>query len=1107
MKLIPIICLAFCLQVSTGGDAQTVSLSEKNGSLKKVFGKLQKQTGYTFLYSLELLAHAKKITVTLRHVSLQQALDTCFKDQPFTYKLLGRMIVIKEKSPVAAKEAIYPQRPIATAFHKVQGRVADSAETPLVGATVAIRGTQRVTQTDARGHFSMENATLPLTLMVSYTGYGPLECKVQHENDILIILSLQIHPLEEVYTNGYGQTSRRFGAGSMRIVSSKDLEQQSVTNPLAALEGAVAGLVVTTRSGIPGSSYTVQIRGQNTLRQDLNATHLLTDEPLFVIDGVPFGPQNENLNQFQSLLSPSNGTGTSLYNSNKEGLSPLNLINLADIESIAVLRDAASTSIYGSRGSNGVILITTQKGKAGKIHFSTTVSSGESKSTRVPQLLDRSRYLQMRKEALASDGVPASPTAPGYYSDGFAPDLLVFDTTRATDWVHYFLGGTAPQTAVHSSLSGGSETIQYLAAAGFNRSGYITPGNFSESRTTLHTRLQYHSPNRCFSFDFSAGYTSYQNHSSASASALTAFAMEPDEPALVDNRGGLVWKYKDLSLSDTRFGNPFSYLKTTYFSHSDAVLSSLVANYQIRKGLRLLARLGYHTTLTREYAARPLSSMDSSLSQGSSAQLGTSETPAWLVEPQIAWKTQIGQGSLQVVAGSNREYRHTIREAIAASGYTNDSLLGSVSPANATQVSYTDSRYRYDGLFGWINYVWKDAYVVDFTGRRDGSSRFARSGRFANFGSVAAGWIFSEEPLVKKSLRFLHYGKLSLSWGTSGNDNIGDDPDPSVDDSTHPFSWGITQKWNAGLELAFLHPQVLIHIDAYRNVSGNQLVELRSGQVSVLQNETYRVRNSGWEVTVVSQPIEHRHFTWNFSFNLSIPSNRLLAFPGIENSNYASTYVVGQSLQVIQAVPSIGVNPSTGLFQYRAADGTPTYAPVLTSASRGGDKVVTGNRDARFYGGLSNTLSYAHWAFTVFLQFSQQNGPNYLSALLSNTAAGMEGNVPAVLLASYWRQPGDQVPMQRLTSSIHTPAYRTAGYFSSSSGAYSDASYLRCKSISLGYAVAGKMLRHLKLATCRLYLSGDNLFTLSRYMGDPETQSYYGVPPLKTVVAGIQCSF
>jgi TonB-dependent starch-binding outer membrane protein SusC len=465
---------------------------------------------------------------------------------------------------------------------------------------------------------------------------------------------------------------------------------------------------------------------------------------------------------------------------------------------------------------------------------------------------------------------------------------------------------------------------------------------------------------------------------------------------------------------------------------------------------------------------------------------------------------------------------------VSGSGYSNDALLGTI--IDAPNIGATDnySIYKYSGLFGRISYIWDSKYIINFSGRRDGSSRFGPGRQFGNFGSVGGGWIFSEEPLIKNDIPVLSFGKLRATYGTTGTDNVGDYQYLS---NWHPmgdsyqgtvgyypqnlyapnYHWAVNKKLELGLDLGFLKDRVLLSGLWFRNRCGNQLTNyilpIQTGFNSITANFPALVQNAGWEFTMRTTNIKTKRFNWNSSLNLSIERNKLIGFPGIETSPYSQTYYIGKSLSTQHVYQYLDVNPTTGLFEFASKSGATSNPPDLTTGNPT-DHTTYVNPSPKFYGGLSNTISYKGLSLNFFLQFSDQTGLNYLGQVYQGgNSVGNAKNQPVAMIAR-WQRPGDKTAIQQFTtqSGLNSNNASSAAYFfSASSGQYSDASYIRLKTLSLSYALPGNCIKKIKLQGCSLFVNAQNLFTLTHYLGsDPETQSLYGVPPMKTVVAGIQ---
>jgi TonB-linked SusC/RagA family outer membrane protein len=1001
----------------------------------------------------------------------------------------------------------------------ITGTVKNPKSEPLEGITVSVKGTSILTITNEKGQFKIQVPNADCIIRFTATGLDPLEVQLSGQKNLTVMLNPKTTGLDEVQVIAYGTSTQRNSVGSITQVSGEDINKQGVTNPLAALEGRVPGLVVTSSSGIPGASFTVQIRGQNTLNPSKALNQVAPiDNPLFIVDGIPFAPQNSNVNQFRSLASPGSGN---VYNNRYGGLSPFNSINPADIESIEILRDADATAIYGSRGGNGVILITTKKGKAGKTAFDMNVIDGISVVGHTMPMMNISQYLAMRHNAFANDGITPDATI---YDPGYAPDLTVFDTTKNTNWKKVFLGNTAHNLNVNASLSGGTANTQFHFGTGINRDTYIFPGNYADNRITFSANLHHTSEDKRLTIDFSSIFAYDKNNSSGDQSLLSAFILEPDYPSLLDAKGNLVWNYKDVPLDGSYAAyNPFAYLKELYTIQNNSLNSNFIVGYKIMDGLTFRTSLGYSTFYSKEYYGDPVSAQNPEFSPIATARFGNNNFTTWIIEPQLEYKNTFKKGIYSILAGGTLQKESNYSTEVDGSGYINDDLIQSISGAPTQTASDSYSDYKYIALFGRFNLRWDSKYILDLTARRDGSSRFGPANQFGNFGSVGGGWLFNEESFVKNNLAFLSYGKLRGSYGITGNDaianyqylsrwaptqysydgNLGYAPQNLYNPN---FSWATTKKLEFGLELGFFKNNLLFTSTWFRNRSGNQLVTYQlpgqTGFSSVLENWNAEVQNTGIELSLQASIVKNKLFSWNASFNMTLPKNKLLSFPNLAESSYATTYVVGQSLSVINKFKYAGVDPATGLFQFYNANGQLTENPSPASSSKFNDFQDIGNLDPKFYGGLSNSVNYKGFQLDVFLEYRKQLGVNYL-AQVYNYIPGNEFNQPAALLTR-WTTPGQITNIERFSSQYGQEATE-ASNFVQSSGVYSDASYIRVKTVSFSYSLPDAFVKKLNVRALRFYATSQNLFTITNYKGnDPETQSFYGVPPLKSVSFGLQ---
>ncbi|MHB8208615.1 SusC/RagA family TonB-linked outer membrane protein [Mucilaginibacter sp.] len=1003
------------------------------------------------------------------------------------------------------------------AICQLTGTVINDHHEPLKGITVTVKGTKSATTTNDKGQFKLPLSPAPVILRFTATNVEPLEIIWTGQKDLTVVLTTRLNKLDEVQVIAYGTNTQRFNVGSVTKVTAEDIDKQAVTNPLSALEGMVPGLVITPTSGIPGSSISVQIRGQNTL----NGTGSFIppqDNPLYVIDGVPFAPQNSNVNQFASLASP----GISgEFNNPYGGISPFNSIDPADIESIEVLRDADATAIYGSRGGNGVILITTKKGKAGNTETSLSIRKGISFIGATMPMMNTQQYVAMRNEAFKNDGLTPNTTL---YDPAYAPDLLIFDTTKYTNWKKVFLGNTAHNTNATASVSGGSNETQFRLGAGFNQDTYLFPGDYADNRASFSASIHHTSPDKKLTLDFSTNYSYDKNNSSGAPNLLAAYTLEPDYPSLTDSKGNLVWNYNGVPLNGSQASNnPFSYLKENYSIQNVNLNSSLLIAYQFIKGLTLRSSFGYNTFNSQEYTGDPLSAQNPANNPVASASFGTNNFTTWIIEPQLEYKGSSQKSNYAILLGSTFQKNSNGSTVTDASGYINDALINSISGAPTTYSTDNYNEYKYTALFGRINYRWDDKYILDINARRDGSSRFGPDKQFGNFGSVGSGWLFNEEPFVKDNLKFLSYGKLKGSYGITGSDAVADYQYLSrYAPTNYPYqggigylpqnlynpqlSWATTKKLEAGIELGFLQDRLLFSATWYRDRTGNQLVPYQlpsqTGFTSVFENLNALVQNTGVELSLQSTVVKSEHFSWSSSFNMTIPQNKLLAFPGLASSSYSTTYLIGQPLSVIKGFKYAGVNPQTGLFQFYTASGQLTENPAPAENGAMNDYDNLGTTDPKFYGGFQNSFKYKDFQLDIYLTYKKQMGMNYLYSVYANLP-GLEINEPTAIL-SRWQSPGQQATIEKF-SSQYNDAYNQGNNFFQSSGVYSDASYIRLKTLSLSYTLPDKIAKRFKARSLRVYLTGQNLFTITDYKGnDPETQNFYGVPVLKSLSAGLQ---
>jgi TonB-linked SusC/RagA family outer membrane protein len=1121
MRLVPLFLLLASMEVSAGSVAQKISFKGKDVSLLQVFTAVRQQTGYVVFCNQDDLQHLKPVTLEVRDMPLETLLDFCFKDQPLTWHIQNRTIFVSAKPTQEEGVSLSP------APSDFRGHVTDTAGNPLVGATVTVKGTKIILTTDEKGNFKLP-AIGKVTLVVSYVGYVPQEYSVNTQGShastsylVSIVLRHGDSPLDAVEVIAYGTDTKRFSVGSSTTVTAKDIEQAPVTNVLAALQGLTPGVTIQPTTGAPGSAVQVQVRGQNSIRPSSSGNLNLTnyDQPLFIVDGVPVAGQNNNLNLFTSLAG-GNGNWTTGMNS-YAGISPFNSINPRDIESITILKDADATSIYGSEGANGVVLVTTKKGRAGKLTLDLSVNTSVNATARPLQMLNTPDYLALRKEAAANDGITLDPTQASSF-----PDLLVFDQNKYTDWYHQFFGKTASTTDAHAALSGGSGNTTFIATVGYTNSGFNFPGNFADNRFTFHGGLHHATPDNRFTLDLVSDIGYDANNSSGSLNVLQAYTLPPNLPNLVDPSGNLVWSYDGIDLSQDQ---PYGYLKQVSFLHTYNNSNSLQMSYRIGGGLSFGISAGYSRMTTDEFSDQPLASMEPSAYAINSADYGNSDKQTINIEPQLHYTHSIGKGLLTALVGGTYKKNIDLSNTQYGDSYGDDNLLGSIDNASTVYAYSNNAYYKYDAVFGRLNYQYNQEYIISLTGRRDGSSNFGPGNQFGNFGSAGLGWIFSQEKGFKSLFPFISYAKLAGNYGTSGTDAIAAynyqaywNPNSFTFQGTRTYypanpynpdySWDVKKSWNASLDLGFFHDKLLFNATGYLNRSGNQLVNYplpsQTGFRQVLENLNATVQNKGLEFTVTSTNISTRNVKWTTNFNISTNRNTLLAFPGLASSSYANVYTIGKSTNDVVGFKYKDVNPQTGLFEFYNSKGVVTSSDLNYGlVAAGGDEQPVVDPVMHYFGGFRNTVSYKGLSLTILFTFADQVAQNYLYQMYQQFPGSMSNQI--VQVADRWKKPGDVSAIEKSTTGYGSDAFNDAEYFQISNGGYGDDFFIRLKTLSLTYALPPAFLKRIRMQACRLFCNTENLLTITNYkVGDPETPgTYYSVPLQRTIAVGLSLDF
>ena len=961
----------------------------------------------------------------------------------------------------------------------IKGKITDDIST-VPGVTIKVNNKPTTTFSDENGNYSILAAENDV-LVFSYIGYKTIQIVVTNQATINVKLTEDATALKEIIINaGYYAIKEKEQTGSIARMTAKDIDKQPVTNVLAAMQGRLAGVNIIQDGGTPGGGFQIKIRGRNSIRLDGN-------EPLYIIDGVPYS--NESIG--------STNTSTALPSQ----ASPLNSINPNDIESIEVLKDADATAIYGSRGANGVVLITRKKGKSGKTNISVTASTAVGTATKFVDLMNTEQYLSMRKQAFINDGIPISDT--DYDVNG------TWDQTRYTNWQKELLGGSATINDFRTSISDGSETTQFLISGNYRTEGTVLPGDFRYIKGGILSSMNYTSLDKKFKISFSGNYTAQDNLQAATDLTLTARYLAPNAPALYDTNGSLNWE------NDT-FENPLAPLKSTYRANTNDLVANSVLSYELIQGLEIKSNFGFTDLKTKEVRTIPSTIYNPVYEVGSDnsiVHLNLTNRQSWIIEPQLRGFKTFGNHKFDVLMGMTSQQQRTERLFQSGIGFANNNLINNLASAITKNTTNSDTfLYRYQAFFGRINYSYNEKYFLNFTGRRDGSSRFGPGKQYANFGAIGAAWIFSKEKFNPENSK-MSFGKLRFSYGTTGNDQIGDYQFYDTYATTgvnyqgviglQPtrlynanFGWETNRKLEFALETGFFKDRIFSTLAFYRNRSSDQLVGIpmpaTTGFLSLNANFDATVENSGFEFSVRTLNIDSNSFKWSTNFNVAVAKNKLLSFPNLSGSTFANRYVIGQSIDIVKLYQSKGVNPQTGVYDFMDLNGDGS----ITTA----DKQIVKDLSPKYFGGIQNQLDYKNWQLDFLLQFVKRENYDYIS----NVPGGGQVN-QSNTSGDAWQQIGDQSGSQLHTTGLNGAAVSAYYRYIESDAVITDGSFIRLKNISLSYDIPLQTTSNVK---CKLFVQGQNLLTFTSYKaGDPEFKFSGFLPPLKVISGGMTLNF
>lgn len=1012
----------------------------------------------------------------------------------------------------------------------LSGKITDAKDgSPLAGVTVKAKGSNASAITGADGSFTLKVEAKIKSLIISYVGFKDQEVSVT-DGAINVGLSQAEKSLSEVVVVGYGTKIKRDLTGSVAKVGAKELANTPVTSFENAIQGRAAGVFVEQQNGKVGQGIKVRIRG--------SASVTAGNEPLYVLDGIPLITAN---------LS-SNGAQT----------NPLSDINTNDIESVEILKDASAAAIYGSRGSNGVVLITTKKGKSGRSKIEFGFFTGTQKPTGNREFLNAQEYVEyFRRAGVGGANYDYRINKSFYDANGITQQDLIDDNLSFVESrLRRYSGGNddyktykvntnwqdqayqdAPISQYDLNLSaGGEKTSFYLSGSYLNQDGIIVRNNFKRYSGRLNLE---HKVKDWLAIGFNLSYAKSNNNrisnDNAFSTPLQIVALSPITP-LIDPRTNLTSGALDLAtgVPNTNFPvyyNPLLSAQNAYYkTFVNRTIGNVFANVDIAKGLSFRTELGLDQLNQTENSYNgPLTRRNSGVGQGtgfsSADQILNINTNNFLRYVNTFSEVH----NLEVVGGTSFQNQKTESNSASAELFPGEAYKLLISAASPTATSSSETRFSFLSYFARANYKFRDKYLLALSGRYDGSSRFGANNRWGFFPAASVGWILSEESFISSS-KLINFLKLKASYGLTGNAEIGNFasrglytanaygaiPGQSPTQLANPdLKWENTASFDVGLEFAILNNRISFEADYYTRKTSDLLLNVQvpgtTGFATQLRN-VGSLENNGVEFTINTENIVSKIFRWSTSINFAANKNKITDLDGQElgigNVNRGR---VGQPIGVFVAREFAGADPNNGdaLYIKNTVDATGKVDRSTTNNYSEAEDVVIGNPNPDFFYGIRNNFSYKGFDLDVLLQGVQGNqiyngGGQYMSASGSN---GFDNQTRDQLKA--WDKPGDitNVPEARLFLANGTDP---------SSRFISDGSYLRVKALTFGYNLPKNVLNKLKIEKARVYVRGQNLFTFTKYEGwDPEVnadfsatnitqgQDFYSAPQLKTIVFGV----
>ena len=992
----------------------------------------------------------------------------------------------------------------------IQGVVKDAESGELlIGVAVMVKGSTAGVVSDIDGTFSISDVEVGDILRFTYLGYSPKEVSVESMGVLNVSMQSSSSDLDEFVVIGYGVQEKRNLTGSITSVGSEEVQKTNVQDPISLLQGRASGVQVTSNSGAPGGGMTINIRGNSSLNSG--------NTPLYVVDGVPL----------------ETNVSSSLNGSENFGLNPLAAINPSDIASVEVLKDAASTAIYGSRAANGVVLITTKRGKAGKAQVTLNVSSGVSEITRKLDVLNASQYRSAVLDSYRNSSGDREPISA-------IVDSLSSTNNGDVDWQSELLR-KAWQTNVDLSILGGTEDFKYAWSSSYlNQDGIILNSNYK--RITSRLNVDFNVTDRLTigqSVSFSNAVNNRINAAgSGNLSIIRELLIRPPTYAMY---------LPDGSLNGYQFGkrNPVGLAElSTNLNKSNRIIAGQYLEYKIAGGLKFRTNINVDFLAMKEDAFIP-STLDYREGYNTGSVRSTNNI-TWANENVFTYqKTFQGKHNLGALAGfSFQEWKYE-RTGLDGMFFPSDNIrsLNAAGTISNQDVNIT-TEHSLQSFFGRVSYDFDRKYLVEANVRADGSSRFGKDNRYGYFPSASVGWRFSDEGIFDRA-SFLDDGKLRFSIGQTGNEAIGNytsqgefsvgtnyldysGASPSVMPNSG-LTWETTTQYNAGIDLSFWEGRLALTADAYIKNTSDLLYNVpipRETGFDLITRNIGTIQNKGVEFLLTSRNLVKGDFNWSTSFNISSNNNIVKELP--ENL-LTNGFIQNGAFHILQEGYPIGTFFGWQFDGVYARDEdnvngitNGTQGPVYTGGDPiwndlNGDNVIDqadrqiiGNATPDFYGGITNDFSYKGFSLNVFFQFSYGN--EIYSEINHQRNSIVRYNNLSTDALNRWREQGDitDYPKPVQDDPLQSDSRIQSRWVE-------DGSYIKLKNVSLRYSLPFEVVDRIGFSRLDAYITGTNLITWTDYTGfDPDVSSYSGLrvgvdegsyPQSRTVILGLTIGF